>query len=116
MQSVYQNRRQNYVGDPFLDDYKFDVELMEDALIEMKRGKAAGLDELTVEHVVHSHPVLIAILAKLFNIIMFAGYVPYGFRLSYTVPIPKVDTVSSKNVFQSVIFYRKFLSGAKEIQ
>ena len=58
----------------------------------MKRGKAAGLDELTVEHVVHSHPVLIAILAKLFNIIMFAGYVPYGFRLSYTVPIPKVDT------------------------
>ena len=66
---------QNYVGDPFLDDYKFDVELIEDALIEMKRSKAAGLDELTVEHVIHSHPVLIAILAKLFNIIMFAGYV-----------------------------------------
>jgi len=73
LQSINQNRRQNDVGDPFLNDYKFDVELTEDALIEMKRGKAAGLDELTVEHVVHSHPVLIAILAKLFNIIMFAG-------------------------------------------
>ena len=85
LQSIYQNRRQNYVGDPFIDDYKFDVELIEDALTEMKRGKAAGLDELTVKHVVHSHPVLIAILAKLFNVIMFAGYVPHGFRLSYTV-------------------------------
>ena len=26
---------------------------------------------------------------------MSAGYVPYGFRLSYTVPVPKVDTVLS---------------------
>ena len=50
---------------------------------------------------VHSHPVLTAILAKLLNIIMFAGYVPYGCRLSYTVPIPKVDTVSSKNVIDN---------------
>ena len=63
----------------------------------MNRGKAAGLDELTIEHLVHSHPVLFVILAKLFNIIMSAGYVPYGFRLSYTVPLPKVDTVSSTN-------------------
>jgi len=29
---------------------------------------------------------------------MFAGYVPYGFRLSYTVPLPKVDTVSTNAV------------------
>jgi len=63
----------------------------------MKRGKAAGLDELTTEHLVHSHPVLFAILAKLFNITMLAGYVLYGFRLSYTVPLPKVNTVSSTN-------------------
>jgi len=63
----------------------------------MKRGKAAGLDKLTTEHLVHSHPVLFAILAKLFNIIMLAGYVPYGFRLSYTVPLPKVKNVSSTN-------------------
>ena len=36
--------------------------------------------------------MLFAILAKLFNIIMSVGYVPYGFRLSYTVPLPKVDS------------------------
>ena len=43
----------------------------------MKRGKAAGLDELAIEHLAYSHPVLFVILAKLFNIIMSVGYVPY---------------------------------------
>ena len=63
LQSIYQNRRQHYVGDPFLDKHKFDAEDIEAAIAEMKRGKAAGLDELTTEHLVHSHPVLFATLA-----------------------------------------------------
>jgi len=61
----------------------------------MKRGRAAGSDKLTIENLAHSHPVLFVILAKLFNIIMSVGYVPYGFILSYTVSLPKVDSVSS---------------------
>ena len=78
MQSIYRNHRQNYVGDPFLDKYEFDVEDIEAATAEMKRGKAASLDELTIEHLAYSHPVLFVILAKLFNIIiMSVGYVPY---------------------------------------
>jgi len=32
----------------------------------MKRSKAAGLDDLMVEHVLYSHPVLTVILAKMF--------------------------------------------------
>jgi len=36
----------------------------------MKRGKAAGLDELTIDHLVHSHPVLVAILSKFLNLIL----------------------------------------------
>jgi len=39
----------------------FDVELVEAILSQMKRGKAAGLDELMIEHLVNSHPVLVAI-------------------------------------------------------
>jgi len=66
--------------------YKFHVELVEMVCSKMKQGKAAGLDELTIEHLVNSHPVLISILAYLFNIIISAAYVPYGFRLSYSVP------------------------------
>ena len=88
--STFSDRRQNYVGDPFLDEYKFDVELVETVLSKIKRGKVAGLDELTIEHLVNSHPVLAAILTKLFNIIVSAAHVPYGFRLSYT------DTSSQK--------------------
>ena len=52
LQVSYENRGQNDTGDPFLDVYKFDVELIETVSYKMKRGKAAGLDELTVEHVV----------------------------------------------------------------
>jgi len=55
----------------------------------MKRRKATGLYKLTIEHLVNSHPVLVAILSKLFKLIASAAYVSYGFRLSYTVPIPK---------------------------
>ena len=42
--------------------------------------------------------MLFVILAKLFNIIMSVGYVPYGFRLSYTVPLPKADSVSTSAI------------------
>ena len=56
-------------------------------------------------------------LANLFNIIMSVGYVLYGLRLSYTVPLPKVDSVGRPSIpkllittgpFQSVTMYRKF--------
>ena len=60
-------------------------------------SRYAGLDELTVEHIVNSHPVLISILARLFNLIMSVSHVPYGFRLSYTVPLPKEDNIYKRN-------------------
>ena len=33
----------------------------------MKRGKAAGLDSITAEHLQYSHPLVACVLAKLFN-------------------------------------------------
>jgi len=47
--------------------YKIDVEIVESVLFKMKRSKAAGLDDLMVEHVLYSHPVLTVILAKMFG-------------------------------------------------
>ena len=32
---------------------------------------------------------------------MSVGYVPYGFRLSYTVPLPKADSVSSTSAIDN---------------
>ena len=74
LRSVYRNKRQSYIGGCFLDSYKFDIELIETVSSQMKRGKAAGLDELTIEHIVNSHPVLMSILTRLFNLIMSTGY------------------------------------------
>ena len=89
--------RLNYVGDPLLDMYKFDVELIECVSSKMKRGKAAGLDELTIEHLIYSHPVLFVILSKLFYSIMSGAHVPRGFRLRYTVPLTKEDNFRKRN-------------------
>ena len=99
LRRLYQNKRSTYNGAPLDEHYRFDVELVEQMLAKMKRGKAAGLDGLTVEHLTHSHPILLLILAKLFNICLSAGYVPNLFGLSYTVPLLKGSiTASSRNL------------------
>ena len=99
--SIYNDRRYNYTGDPLLDEYHIDAELVETVCCEMKRGKAAGLDDLTIEHIINSHPVLITILAKLFNLIISSGCIPYGFRISYTVPLPKDESDPNKNSIEN---------------
>jgi hypothetical protein len=93
---IYNNKRSNYHGLPFDDYLLFDTELIERSISSLSRGKAAGLDELTAEHLQNSHPALCLLLAKLFNAMIDSSHVPNGFGLSYTVPLPKCshDTVS----------------------
>jgi len=55
----------------------------------LKRGKAAGHDELTVEHLVHAHPILVVLLSLLFNIIILHGIVPLDFGKGIIVPLIK---------------------------
>ena len=55
----------------------------------MKRGKAAGLDGITAEHLQHSHQLVACVLAKLFNGMVKLGHVPASFGQSYTVPLLK---------------------------
>ena len=45
----------------------------------MKKGKAAGIDGLTVEHLIYSHPVLVVHLMVLFNIVLAYGVLPDAF-------------------------------------
>jgi len=42
----------------------------------LNHGKAAGLDGISIEHLIYSHPGLVSHLRKLFNLIMQHGYVP----------------------------------------
>ena len=89
LRDVYNTRRPNYCGIPFDDYLLFDVELIDTSVRSLKRGKAADLDELSAEHVIHSHPALYSILFRLFNAMVKFNFVPSGFGSSYTVPILK---------------------------
>jgi exonuclease III len=94
LQDIYLEKRSAYNGTPFTSDLAFNAELIEDIINKMKRGKAAGLDGLTAEHLQHSHPSLPTFLAKLFNLIIDTGIVPEKFGLSYTIPLLKGNTGS----------------------
>ena len=94
LQDMYTSKRSSYSGTPFTNNMAFTAELVEDQIINMKRGKAAGLDNLSAEHLQHCHPCLPAFLARLFNLIIETGTVPDKFGLSYTIPLLKANSGS----------------------
>jgi len=101
----YNEKRSRYCGLPLLNENKIDVELIDEIINNLQRGKAAGLDSLTAEHLHFSHSILFNILAKLFNIMLTAGCIPLGFGCSYTVPLIKTDCHSkalSTNDFRGI--------------
>ena len=61
-------------------------------------ARLAGRQEESKPVVVTSHPVLVNILLKLFNLIMSVAHVPHGFRPSYTVPLPKEENYHKRNI------------------
>ena len=54
------------MGLPYSDDHTFDVELVDKIIIELKKNKAAGLDNLTAEHLQFSHPIVVSVMCKSF--------------------------------------------------
>lgn len=65
------------------------VELIDLCMRKMKRGKAAGLDGIETEHLIHAHPRLCVLLSLLFNHMLMHGKVPSSFGLGVIVPIVK---------------------------
>jgi hypothetical protein len=98
LKSEYDKTLCDYIGDPLTDDLLIDIELVDNIISQLKRGKAAGLDGLTAEHLQYSHPVLPCILSKLFNLCVFNGVVPDQFCHSYTVPLLKCSSNSKLTV------------------
>jgi len=89
LRDEYMRLRKNYYCDPDNERYKFDAEVVETAISKLKRGKAAGLDSITSEHLQFSHPLLPCVLAMLFNFMIRLGHVPSSFGRSYTIPLLK---------------------------
>jgi len=91
LKAEYTALRANYCGSAIFDNKRFNTEQISKLVNSLKSGKAAGLDELSSEHLKFSHPIVICILTELFNLFLDTAHIPASFAASYTVPIPKCD-------------------------
>ena len=67
----------------------FTIENIENAVYKLKKGKAAGSDNVTVEHLVYAHPCLFACIKILFNLMLTNGVVPDEFGKGLLIPLLK---------------------------
>ena len=65
------------------------VEIVNNCLQSMRKGKAAGTDGIEVEHLLHAHPIVVVLLSVLFNIMLKHGTVPSVFSNGVIVPVLK---------------------------
>ena len=84
----------DYFGLPLLNDFIFDTELVSHKMQNLKWCKAADIFGLSTEHMLFSHPILLIILSKLFQLIWFTELIPEGLKYNYIVPIPKTQRLS----------------------
>jgi hypothetical protein len=91
LKTEYNEIRPLYEGDAIIDYELFNVELIGRFVDNLSNGKAAGLDDLSAEHIKFCHPIIISILCRLFNVFVRISHIPDDFGASYTVPIPKCD-------------------------
>ena len=70
------------------------------AIHKLQRGKAAGYDGITAEHLLFGHSSTVDVLTVLFNACISNGYVPDGFGKGLLFPLLKsneLDSTSSSN-------------------
>ena len=92
----YDVMREGYCGLPMPESCNFDVELVSKVVLDLKCGKAPGIDGLSAEHILYAHPTVVIVLSKLFALIAEYCFVPDGFRYNYIVPLPKTTGQSKK--------------------
>jgi len=87
LKAKFQSKFGKYIGNS--TPLHCDVETVEDCIRNLKRGKAAGLDELTVEHLLFAHPIIVVLLSLLFNMLFLHGLVPQDFGKGIIIPLVK---------------------------
>ena len=98
LRATFSQRLNSYCGLPMTSNNPVTTEIVSKILDRLPRGKAAGLDGITTEHLTNSCPIISCILAKLFNLMIRSRYVPQDFSLSYTIPLPKVKDTYCKTL------------------
>ena len=79
----------------------------------LKRGKAAGIDNITAERVIYSHPSIVVHLCKSFNLMLKHQYVHSQFGLGIVIPLLKDkngDVCNSNNYSISPVISKIFES------
>ena len=87
--SEFLEAKLSYSDNSSAPEFKCTVEMVDTVIQKLKLGKAASVDNITAEHVKYCHPAVSVILSKLFMIMVKYNYVPNGFGIAVTVPIPK---------------------------
>ena len=75
-------------ADPFLEE-AFDDEEIGRAVKKLNKGKAAGCDSITAEHLQKAGPSLIPLLSNIYRRIVELEYVPSNFRIGTQIPLYK---------------------------
>jgi hypothetical protein len=63
----------------------------------MIKGKAAGIDNLCIEHALYAHPGVIIHLTNLFNVMIKHAHVPDQFGLGIFFPLVKDKSCDLSN-------------------
>jgi len=71
------------------DDYSIEVEIVDKTIREISKNKTPSSDGLSAKHLINAHPCTTIVITRLLNLVMTHEYVPYDFRVSITIPIPK---------------------------
>ena len=79
--------------DNFLNE-KFSFSDVKEAIGKLNKGKAAGFDSITAEHLQNAGPTLISLLTAVYNEIVHLEYIPCNFRTGTQIPLYK-----GKNTF-----------------
>jgi len=80
------------------------VELIDRCIHSMKLHKAAGIDGIEVEHLLHAHPIVCVLLCSLFNAMLQVGHVPSDFHYGIIIPVVKdpCGDISNANNYRGI--------------
>ena len=71
---------------------------IKDNVVNLKKGKAPGSDDLYAEHLIYSHPRLYVILSIVFNSMIFHGHVIESLMNTVIVPLIKNRTGNCSDI------------------
>ena len=92
-----------YMHDDYFDHYVCDtgwlnVEIIDQCIDNLKKGKASGPDDISAEHLSNAHPSVVIHLKLLFSLMCLHGFVPDGFGAGVIIPLVKDKSGDLNNI------------------